>query len=126
MCNVFLIDDDFDDQEFFSLALKKMDEKNECVFAKDGVMALDMIRKNEDFQPDYIFIDYNMPRMNGLECLIEIRKIDRFDHTPIYMYSTTDNPSTMEESKRLGATGFIVKPSGLQVLVEILKMTIRK
>ena len=125
MCNVFLIDDDFDDQEFFSLALKKMDENNECVFAKDGVYAMDMIRKNEDFQPDYVFIDYNMPRMNGLELLVEMRKIDRFADTPIYMYSTTDNPTTMEESKRLGATGFIVKPSGLQVLVEILKMTIR-
>ena len=125
MPKVFLIDDDFDDQEFFSLALKKMDETNECVFAKDGELGLQMIRSDENFQPDYVFIDYNMPRMNGLECLVELKKMDRFRDTPVYMYSTTDNPTTMDESKKLGATGFIVNASGLQVLVEILKTTIR-
>ena len=112
-------------RSFFSLALKKMDETNECVFAKDGELGLQMIRSDENFQPDYVFIDYNMPRMNGLECLVELKKMDRFRDTPVYMYSTTDNPTTMDESKKLGATGFIVKPSGLQVLVEILKTTIR-
>ena len=125
MCNVFLIDDDFDDQEFFLLALKKLNDQNECSFAKDGVQGLDMIKSDQHFKPDYIFIDYNMPRMNGLELLVEIRKTDRFKETPVYMYSTTDNPATMEEAKRLGATGFIVKPSALQVLIEILKVTIR-
>ncbi len=125
MPNVFLIDDDFDDQEFFLLALKKLDKSNECVFAKDGEFALQRIRSDENFQPDYVFIDYNMPRMDGLQCLAEIRKMDRFLKTPVYMYSTTDNPKTMEDAKNLGATGFIVKPSNLQVLVELLKVTIR-
>ncbi len=125
MPKVFLIDDDFDDQEFFSIALKKLDPSNECVFARDGEVGLQMIREDGNFLPDYIFIDYNMPRMNGLECLTEIRKMDRFLETPVYMYSTTNNPQTMEDSKELGATGFIVKPSNLQVLVELLKVTIR-
>lgn len=125
MSKVFLIDDDFDDQEFFSIAVKKLDETNECHFAKDGEHGLGMVKADENFTPQYIFIDYNMPRMNGLECLVEIRKIDRFSDTPIYMYSTTDNPVTMEQAKKLGATGFIVKPSGLQVLVELLKVILK-
>src|SRR5688500_2276298 len=125
MCKVFLIDDDFDDQEFFSVALKKLDEKNDCVFALDGEAAINMIRTDETFNPDFFFIDFNMPRMNGLECLVEIKKMDRFRDTPVYMYSTSNNPVTMEESKKLGATGYIVKPSGLQVLVEILKVILR-
>ena len=125
MSKVFLIDDDFDDQEFFSLAVKKLNGGNECVFAKDGQHGLEMIRADDQFKPDYVFIDYNMPRMNGIELLVELKKIDRFHETPIYMYSTTDNPATMEESKKLGATGFIVKPSGLQVLVEILKVIVK-
>jgi len=125
MSKVFLIDDDFDDQDFFSLAVKKLNESNECVFAADGEYGLEMIREDENFNPDYIFIDYNMPRMTGLECLKEIRTIDRFHNTRMYIYSTSDNPSTMEDAKKLGATGYIVKPSGLQVLVEILKVIIR-
>ncbi|HUR30642.1 MAG TPA: response regulator [Saprospiraceae bacterium] len=125
MRRVFLIDDDFDDQEFFSIAVKKLNEANECVFAKDGEHGLELIRVDENFQPDYIFIDYNMPRMNGLELLEEIRKIERFRDTHVYMYSTTDSTATMDHAKKLGATGFIVKPSGLQVLVEILKVIIR-
>ena len=125
MSKVFMIDDDFDDQEFFLLALKNLDATNECVFALDGEAAVNMVQQDESFKPDYFFIDYNMPRMNGLECLVEIKKMERFRDTPVYMYSTSDNPVTMEESKKLGATGFIVKPSGLQVLVEILKVIIR-
>ena len=125
MYKVFLIDDDFDDQEFFSIAVKKLNEMNECVFAKDGQFGLDMMHRDENFKPDFVFIDLNMPRMNGLECLEEIKKMDRFRDTPVYIYSTTDNPTTMEDSKKLGATGYIVKPSGLQVLVEILKVIIK-
>ena len=125
MYKVFLIDDDFDDQEFFSIAVKKLNEMNECVFAKDGQFGLDMMHRDENFKPDFVFIDLNMPRMNGLECLEEIKKMDRFRNTPVYIYSTTDNPTTMEDSKKLGATGYIVKPSGLQVLVEILKVIIK-
>ena len=125
MHKVFLIDDDFDDQEFFSVAVKKLNESNDCVFAKDGEHGLELIRSDDNFNPDYIFIDYNMPRMNGLECLEQIRKMDRFKDTHVYMYSTTDNTTTMDHAKELGATGFIVKPSGLQVLVEILKVIIR-
>src|SRR3989337_850202 len=107
MYKVFLIDDDFDDQEFFSLAVKKLNDSNECVFAKDGKHGLELISADENFKPDYIFIDYNMPIMNGLECLEAIRKMDRFHDTHVYMYSTTDNTATMENAKLLGATGFI-------------------
>ncbi len=122
---VFLIDDDFDDQEFFSLALKNINASNECVFASNGISGLEMLQNDENFNPDYIFIDQNMPRMTGLECLEQIKKIDRFFQTPIYMYSTSGNQPTRDESKMLGATGYIVKPSGLQILIEMLKLIIR-
>ena len=87
MYKVFLIDDDFDDQEFFSIAVKKLNEMNECVFAKDGQFGLDMMHRDENFKPDFVFIDLNMPRMNGLECLEEIKKNGSLPgHTCLYLF----------------------------------------
>lgn len=123
---VFLIDDDTDDQEIFGHALERANGSVKCVFADDGILALEKIRNDESFNPDFIFIDMNMPRMNGQQCLAEIKKIDRLKHIPVYMYSTASDPESLEENKRLGAKDFIVKPSNVQDLISILKEIIHK
>jgi iron complex outermembrane recepter protein len=117
---VFLIDDDTDDQEIFSLAMEQADKSVHCVFANDGIHALEKIKTEEGFVPDFIFIDMNMPRMNGLQCLKEIKKIARLQNTPVFMYSTSADPSILEENKKLGAVGFILKPSDINDLAKIL------
>src|SRR5688500_16049410 len=123
---VFLIDDDADDQEIFSHAMERANSTARCVFASDGIQALEKIIKDPDFNPDFIFIDMNMPRMNGQQCLTEIKKIDRMKNVPVYMYSTSADPESIEENKQLGATDFIVKPSDLNDLISILKSIIQK
>lgn len=123
---VFLIDDDSDDQEIFSHALEKANQSVECVFANDGIHALEKIRSDENFIPDFIFIDMNMPRMNGQQCLAEIKKIERLRNVPVYMYSTSADPESIEENKRLGAADFIVKPSNIQDLIRILADIIKR
>ena len=115
----FFIDDDTDDQEIFSMAMSEVDPSVTCKFANDGIEALAELN-DETFIPGCIFIDLNMPRMNGNECLIEIRKIDRLAKVPVFIYSTSANPQRIEENKQLGATDFIVKPYGLGALTEIL------
>lgn len=123
---VLLIDDDTDDQEIFSHAMEKANSQAHCIFANDGIQALEKIKADENFRPDYIFIDMNMPRMNGQQCLTEIKKIDRFKDIPVYMYSTSADPESLEENKRLGAKDFIVKPSDVQALVTILRNIVQK
>lgn len=123
---VFLIDDDTDDQEIFCHAMEKANSHVQCVFANDGIMALEKIRQEEDFKPDFIFIDMNMPRMNGQQCLAEIKKIERMKNIPVYMYSTSADPESIEENKQLGAADFIVKPSDLNDLIGILKSILQK
>src|ERR1700739_3500683 len=91
----FLIDDDADDREIFSLALGKADQKVKCVVARDGEEALDILKGNKEFTPDSIFLDLNMPRMDGRECLVEIRKIERLKNIPICIYTT----SSLEKDK---------------------------
>ncbi len=117
---IFLIDDDTDDQEIFSIALNKADENVNCIFANDGIHALEKINGDESLIPNFIFIDMNMPRMNGQQCLMEIKKIPRLEHVPIFMFSTSVDPTKIEEHKRLGASDFIVKPSNIDTLTYIL------
>lgn len=105
---VFLIDDDLDDQEIFTFILSDAYPQVECVFADDGLYALEKLR-DVSFNPNIIFVDINMPRLNGLEILEEIKKIEHLSDTPIYMYSTSKENVVVEESRRLGATGFIKK-----------------
>lgn len=116
----FFIDDDADDQEIFGMAISEIDPSIRCVFANDGIDALEKLRVITPL-PDCIFIDLNMPRMNGKECLAEIRKIERLNEIPIYIYSTSVDPKLVDECKELGAKQFIVKPPGLHLLTDILR-----
>jgi CheY-like chemotaxis protein len=116
----FLIDDDTDDHEIFILALMDIDKSIRCVTANDGQMALNKIRQDEKFIPDYIFMDLNMPRMNGRQCLVEINKIPRLRNVPVFIYSTSSAPNDVIETKNLGAAGFISKPSTIDELTEML------
>jgi CheY-like chemotaxis protein len=114
-----LVDDDLDDQEIFLMTLEKINKNIKCLTANDGVEALSLLTQNS-FVPDYIFLDVNMPKMNGIECLRSIKNIERLNDCKIFMYSTTSETSVLEKSKKLGATDFIVKPASPALLKETL------
>jgi CheY-like chemotaxis protein len=116
----FLIDDDLDDQEIFFLAWRQVNPSMECVYANDGIYGLEKLKKEPYLIPGLIFIDINMPRMNGMECLIEIKKIGRLRHVPVYMYSTAADTAIINECKRLGATDVIKKSPGMSELENTL------
>lgn len=119
-----LVDDDTDDQEIFGLALHQVDPSVKCVFANDGTRALELFDGDQSYIPEIIFIDMNMPRMNGLECLKEIRKIKRLNKIPIYMYSTAGDIGIMEKCKLHGATDFMVKSASMAELEKTLSRII--
>ncbi|PWT70626.1 MAG: hypothetical protein C5B59_19650 [Bacteroidetes bacterium] len=85
----FLVDDDADDHNFFQKAVSRMLIPLRCEFAFGRLEAIGMLKGNPNFRPDFIFLDINMPIMNGLECLREMRKMEKLENTPIYMYSTS-------------------------------------
>ena len=117
----FFIDDDEDDRDFFCTAMQQIDESIECIFAKDGVNAVNQLTENESFIPDYIFIDMNMPLMDGRQCLETIKKIERLDHVPVYIYSTSGSPKLVEQVMKAGAKDFLIKPSSMPELTKMLK-----
>lgn len=116
----FLIDDDEDDQEIFALALKRVSSSINCTFADDGNDALRKLAQSESFTPSYIFLDLNMPGMNGKQCLAELKKINRLAHTPIIVYSTSSEQRDIQETQQLGASGFLTKPAHLSALTDQL------
>jgi len=116
----FLIDDDEDDYEIFRMALSEVDKSIEVHYALNGMEALRKLREDPSLLPDYFFVDLNMPRMNGKQCVEAIRKSDQLKDIPVFIYSTFADPKTVAELKSLGATDFIVKPSNIKSLVQIL------
>lgn len=117
---IFLIDDDSDDQEIFALALEEIFPSYTCLTAKNGVEALEKLRSGE-VNPDYIFLDLNMPRMNGKQCLAEIKKESALNKIPVIIYSTSSELSHKEQMIMMGASAFVTKPPVIPELIASLK-----
>lgn len=120
---IFLADDDLDDQDFFKHALKQIDESIVCVTASNGEEAIKKLKTITQL-PDYIFLDLNMPRMSGLKCLIEIKKINSLKNIPVIIYSTSSEERDINEAKKLGADYFVTKPFDFKELCDTLKHVI--
>lgn len=87
--------------------------------ASDGVQALS--RLNAGLKPDLIITDINMPHMGGMELIKSLRAMPRFRFTPILTLTTESLPEKRNEAKKLGATGWIVKPIAGAELVKVIK-----
>jgi len=116
----FLIDDDIDDHEIFAMAIQKVDQKIDLRSATDCLEGLKELQNNISFVPDFIFLDINMPRMNGLQCLPEIKKLPHLKDAKVIMYSTSSDEEIKQTTRRLGADDFIVKPGKISLLVNHL------
>jgi CheY-like chemotaxis protein len=119
--NVLFVDDDVEDREFFVDALSYVNPKLSCVLARDCEQALAILNTAAGY-PQYIFLDINMPAMDGRSCLTRIKSDDRFRDIKVVMYSTTSDQQLMEDYKRLGATYFLVKPPTFKGLCDSLSV----
>jgi len=105
---VLLVDDDADDREIFTFTLNSIYPSAITETAIDGEDALGKLEQ-WGYLPDIIFLDLNMPRMNGFDFLRHIRHQDKWKELPVIVYSTSSNPRDMAKSWEAGATDYIVK-----------------
>ena len=111
---ILLIDDDEDDCVLFLDVLGEIDSSLECDVANDGFEALRLLR-TKDPLPDIIFLDLNMPKMNGYECLAEMQKVVRLRDLPVVMYTTLNIRPEERRTLQMGAKHFFTKPRDFKV-----------
>src|SRR5258706_14849166 len=108
---LLIVDDDPDDIELFKEALSEVEPEVVCISKRDGKEALDFLAAEILSLPDVIFLDLNMPRLNGKQCLAEIKNVERLSSIPVIIYSTTRQKEDEDILKQLGANFFMIKPS---------------
>lgn len=118
---ILLVDDDTEDQEIFLDALKEVDPLIHCSFANDGEEALKLLDGDALVKPDLLFIDMNMPKLNGKQVLSEIKKSVHLRDIPVVMYSTFFGPQDIEEISSLGAVHCMVKATRFNDLCNSLQ-----
>jgi len=117
--NVLLIDDDEDDQLIYTDAINEVSSELTCISVQNGLEALKLLRTVSEL-PAIIFLDLNMPLMNGFDFLGKIKKDDNFRHIPVVILTTSDSPVDKKIARNLGAAKFITKTPEFKFLKEQL------
>ncbi len=120
---IVLCDDSEDDQFFFKEALKKTSIVTTLTVTNDGEELLEYLN-NAKSLPDAIFLDLNMPRMNGMEALSTLKKSEKFREIRIIIFTTTVQESAIEETLKAGADFYIAKPADLNELKEVINKSL--
>lgn len=121
---ILLIDDDRDDAELFKDALAEINPSIEFKHYDDAKEGLHQLLHTHQHLPDLIFLDINMPIINGWECLHQFKQAEHLKNIPVIMFTTSSQPREKEIAQDLGAAGFITKPSEFKELKDLLSSAI--
>lgn len=119
---IILVDDDADDIMLFCEALATISQEIVCRTAGNGKDFFEALEANIPELPDVIFLDINMPIMNGWECLKTLKESPYYKDIPTIMYSTSGARNDVELAYSLGASMFITKPDDFKDLCHILAL----
>lgn len=117
--SVFVADDDDDDRLLMKVAFDRQCPEANIRFAIDGLSLLDALSSSPE-RPCLIILDLNMPRLNGIESLEILRANPIYMHTPIIVFSMSDNEDDKYEAYEKGANEYIVKPVDMDALAELI------
>jgi CheY-like chemotaxis protein len=118
---ILLADDDADDRMLFEEALIEIDTRILLNTATDGEELMHMLEKKVRLDPIVIFLDLNMPKKNGFECLKEIKQKDKFKDIPVIVYSTSCQEETINQMYVHGASYYICKPNSFAKLKDSIQ-----
>lgn len=119
--NIVLADDDADDCQFFKAAVEEILPSTKLTIVNDGEQLMSCLDEKKEELPDVIFLDINMPRKNGLECLAEIKENLKLKNIPVVMFSTSNSWDTINQLFQTGANVYIHKPSDFEQLKQVIQ-----
>lgn len=122
--HILLADDDEDDRLFFREAFEEIKIKTVVKIVNDGVELMNHLIQTNITLPHILFLDLNMPRKTGIDCLMEIKRMELFKNIAIAIYSTSASEEDIEETFVKGANIYIKKPNDFDTLKKILKEVI--
>lgn len=117
--NIYLAEDDSDDVFIFKYALKRLGLNCRITVFPNGQELLDKLQ-NINIFPDIIFLDINMPKLNGLDTLVQIKEMESFHSTPVIVYSTSNNNIDAIKALEGRASLYLVKPNNIDELTKML------
>ncbi|HEX8561386.1 MAG TPA: response regulator [Flavobacterium sp.] len=117
---IILTDDDADDRSIFKDAFDELSIQNDLTLFSNGDELMDYLHSDEIDLPQILFLDLNMPRKNGLQCLREIRCDKRLRDLHVAIYSTSSSESEIAKTFAGGADLYIRKPSEFSKLKKII------
>jgi len=124
--NILLSDDDKDDRFFFNHALDKIPFETILTVVNDGEQLMSYLKAYSDELPDVLFLDLNMPRKNGFECLYEIKHNKKLKELPVIMFSTSYpfdsgyEKAMIKNLLKIGAFDYIRKPGDFDEMTKII------
>lgn len=120
MKKLLLADDDIDDRLFFQDAVEDLCIGSELTTVIDGVELMEFLYQNVDQLPDILFLDLNMPRTTGCECLLEIKANEKLRNIPVVIFSTSLDLGKVDELYEQGAHYYIRKPGDFTNLKRVI------
>jgi CheY-like chemotaxis protein len=122
---VLYVEDDLEDLENFRDILQLVNPEIKCIHAKNGRAGLDLL---DDLlvAPDYIFLDINMPVMDGQEMFLLLQRDKRHRAIPVVIYTTSNRKEDKDKFLRLGVQHYVIKPNSFKEAVDGLAKVLRK
>jgi CheY-like chemotaxis protein len=111
---ILLIDDDTDDQLFFQEVMDELNPEIHCKVADNGLSGLELLKNG--YLPNLIFLDLNMPYMNGFDFLARFKEVPDWEKIPVVIFTTSNQQRDIERSKELGANAYLTKPNNVETL----------
>src|SRR3954462_6671570 len=111
---ILLVDDDTDDQLFFMEVVEELNPQVVCEVADNGLVGLEILKQGN--LPQIIFLDLNMPYMNGFDFLHHFQQEEAWKNIPVVIFTTSSQQRDVDRSMKLGARAFLTKPNSVQEL----------
>ena len=118
---IMIIEDNEQDYEMLVRALREVGIENPVTHYDNGDDALDLLKENTDAKPEFIFLDLNLPGIDGRDVLKEIKDNEKTEDIPVIVITSSSKTSDIEQCYENGTDNYITKPMGMQGYITAAK-----